>query len=91
MHERIRRFSLETETKDNTNWLRIQDNLRNILEDKMREDGYVPNLDCGVHWSPTYLPDIDKFKIKMSMYGVFVGRKKSCTAAVYYDDEVHAP
>ena len=89
MHERIRRFSESGVMKDSSNWQQVQDTQRNMLEDRMRSMGYIPHLDCDVHWTPCYDEEQDHFEFKISMYGVFVGRKQSETEAVYYENKVH--
>lgn len=90
MHEHIRRFKQEGEVRDSGDFVRLRDIYRNMLEDEMRSQGYVPQLDCGEHFSPEFDESNKRFSFKMTMYGVFVGKKRACDGAVaYYDGRVH--
>lgn len=89
MHERIRRFTQEGDL--GTDDFEKQKDLHRIyLEDRMRYDGYVPQLDCGLHWSTEYMVKSRTFKFKLTMYGIFVGKERAASNAVaYYDGKIH--
>lgn len=89
MHERIRRFSLDGVVSESSKRERVQDEVRKIVENQMRDEGYAPHLDCGMHWSVDYFPDSNNFGFKISLYGVFVGKERADTGAVYYAERVH--
>lgn len=90
MHENIRRFTETGLIRDDMDFIRLKDLHRINLEDRMRSDGYIPQLDCGLHWSTEYLPEEKCYGFKITMYGVFVGKKNACKEAIaYYDGKVH--
>lgn len=90
MHERVRAFSNEGIIKDDANFAKHKDQMRILLEDRMREEGVIPDLDKGLHWSTVYVQSERHYKFKITMFGVFVGREKANGGAVvYYDGRVH--
>jgi hypothetical protein len=90
MHEHIRRFTQDGRIRDNTDFIRLKDMMRINLEDRMRSDGYVPQLDCGLHWSTEYFPEDKCYGFKITLYGVYVGKKRACEDAIaYYEGKVH--
>jgi hypothetical protein len=43
----------------------------------MRDKGYAPCLDIDSTWESVYLPMKDEFEVTLSMYFVFVGKKRA--------------
>jgi len=91
MHERIRKFSIEgTRAEGEPSLFTLKDTVRIMLEDKMRMEGHIPNLDCGLHWSMDWTPEKEHYLFKMTIYGIFVGKERANgEALVYYDGKVH--
>lgn len=78
MHERIHRFGVEG-MLDDSSIPRLRAEYERLLLQDMEEEGYVPVLDLGTHWSTEYLSDSAKFQFRLTIYGIRVGREKACT------------
>lgn len=90
MHERVRSFSETGVIKDDASFIKIKDQMRILLEDRMREEGNIPDLDKGIHWSTLYIQEKRHYEFKITMFGVFVGRERANgKSVVYYDGKVH--
>ena len=72
-HKKIKRFGMDGKVQSSTAFARVQEMYTKLLEEKMREEGYVPRLDLGMEGTTTRRKSHYDFEI--SLYGSYVGRK----------------
>ena len=72
-HRKIKRFGMDGKVQSSTAFARVQGMYTKLIEDQMREEGYVPRLDLGMEWTTTRQKSHYEFEI--SLYGSYVGRK----------------
>lgn len=77
MHKTIKRFGLEGIVGDDADFPRLRSQYENMILKEMRESGYVPVLDLGPYWSTSFVKDKLSYQFILSVYGVYVGRKRS--------------
>jgi len=64
---------MDGKVQSSTAFSKVQEMYINLLEEKMRDAGYVPRLDLGMEWTTTRQKSHYDFEI--SLYGSYVGRK----------------
>ena len=64
---------MDGKVQSSTAFSKVQEMYINLLEEKMRDQGYVPRLDIGMEWTTTRHKSHYDFEI--SLYGSYVGRK----------------
>jgi hypothetical protein len=74
-HKSIKRFSLEGEIYDDSHIARLKDQYLSMITVSMRAEGYVPRYDIDTDWTIGY--NGKTFDFKISVYGVYVGKKKA--------------
>ena len=73
MHEDIMRFTREGEIRDDSDFIRIKDQLIRDIRNEMRDTGCVQILDLDPHWSTQYIEQNKRYSFKLSVYGIYVG------------------
>jgi hypothetical protein len=76
-HKPIKRFYLEGNIYDDSAIARLKIEYAKLLETEMKLSGYVPRLDINPDFTLNYNEKKQYFEFKLSIYGVFVGKKKS--------------
>jgi len=66
---------MDGKVMSSTAFSRVQSMYMKILEEQMREAGYVPRLELGMEWTTVRLKEHYEFEI--SVYGSYVGRKSA--------------
>jgi hypothetical protein len=74
-HRKITRFGLEGEIFDDAKIPKIKDQYINMVCNGMRNKGYVPRYDIDPDFTISY--NGKTFEFKLSVYGVYVGKKKA--------------
>lgn len=74
-HKNIKRFFLDGEIYDESMIPRMRQQYILMLETMMKSKGYLPRYDIDPDFTVLY--NNRTFEFKLSVYGVFVGRKKS--------------
>ena len=74
-HKNIKRFDLEGEIYDDSHIVRLKSEYIRMLENAMRNYGYVPRLDIDTDFTLRY--NGRTFDFRLSVYGVFVGKDKA--------------
>jgi hypothetical protein len=74
-HKNIKRFHLSGQIADDSIIPRAKEQYIEILKDSMRYKGYVIRYDIDPDFTLSYNGKI--FEFTLSVYGVFVGRKKA--------------
>lgn len=77
MHKNVKRYYLAGEVKDDKDFPRLRSQYEDMLLRDMREAGYIPVLDLGTFWSTEYNAIDEKYNFVLTLYGVYVGRKRS--------------
>jgi hypothetical protein len=76
-HKPVKRFSLDGIIKDEASIGRLRVEYVRLLNIEMRLNGYVPRLDINPDFTIYYNIDKDYFEFILSVYGVYIGKKKS--------------
>jgi hypothetical protein len=74
-HRKITKFGLEGEIFDDAKIPKIKDQYINMVCNGMRNKGYVPRYDIDPDFTISY--NGKTFEFKLSVYGVYVGKKKA--------------
>ena len=77
MHKKIERFGFDGQIKDDSAFPRLRAQYESLVVHQMRDDGYVPVLDLGPLWSTKYQVKTDLYEFDLTVYGVYVGRRKA--------------
>lgn len=78
MHKDIKRFPLDGRINDDSDFVRLRAQYETMILHNMRDSGYVPVLDLG----PLFSTRLDKdghYSFELTVYGIYVGRKKAWT------------
>lgn len=76
-HKPIKLFSLDGNIYDDSAILRLRAEYTHLLHTEMRLMGYVPRLDIAEDFTIEYIEDSKLFEFKLTIYAVYVGKKKS--------------
>lgn len=76
-HRPIKKFTLEGTIYDDAAIWRLKEAYLDLLNFQMRGCGYVTRLDMGTDFVIEYNERPETFSFKLSIYGVYVGKKKS--------------
>lgn len=76
-HKPIKRFGISGLIKDDSSIVRLRTEYSKLLDTEMRLAGYVPRLDLGEDFTIKYDHKKEYFEFKLSIYAVYVGKKKS--------------
>lgn len=76
-HKTVKKFSLDGNIHDESAIWRLKNEYLRLITMEMRLSGYVPRLDINPDFTIDYIEEKQYFEFKLSMYGVFVGKKKS--------------
>ena len=76
-HKPLKRFSLDGNIKDESAIGRLRGEYIRLLIIEMRLSGYVPRLDINPDFTTYYNKEKECFEFILSMYGIYVGKKKS--------------
>lgn len=74
-HKNIKRFTFDLQFKDSAVFVKKQDATIKMIQDHMRERGYVPVLDLGNYITVDYKDE--KFYYKISCHGIYLGRRQA--------------
>jgi hypothetical protein len=76
-HKPLKRFTLDGTIKDESAIGRLRNEYTRLLVIEMRLSGYVPRLDINPDFTIYYNEQKEYFEFILSMYGIYVGKKKS--------------
>lgn len=77
LHKNIRRFTIDGTVRDDSDFIRTRDTFELIIVRGMRDEGYVPVLGLGPSWSTEYNEEDGDYSFVLTMYGVYVGKRRS--------------
>jgi len=82
-HKKLNKFDLEGVVHDESAIPRLKLEYIRLLVSEMRLTGYVPRIDIDPDFTVDYNLKRRCFEFELSVYGIYVGRKKSeCILAV---------
>jgi hypothetical protein len=76
-HKPIKMFVLEGDIHSDSSLPRLRGEYKKLILTEMKTQGYVPRLDIDDDFTIQYSYKKKCFEFKLSIYGVFVGKKKS--------------
>lgn len=76
-HRPIKRFALDGVIQNDSKIGRLRSEYIRILSLEMKLSGYVPRLDIDPDFTIDYNVNGDSYNFELSIYGVYVGKKKS--------------
>jgi hypothetical protein len=77
LHRKIKQFAIEGQFLDDRIASGIKEINERVLDIQMRDMGYIRALDIDPAWTTEYNPIQDEWRFKMSIYGFYVGKRKS--------------
>jgi hypothetical protein len=76
-HKPIKRFHLDGNIHDDSAIARLRFEYQHLLVTEMKLSGYVPRVDISPDFTLNYNEKKQYFEFELSIYGVYVGKKKS--------------
>jgi hypothetical protein len=76
-HRPIKKFSLDGVIQEESALWRLKDEYIRLLESEMRISGYARRLDINADFTLNYNEQKNHFNFELTLYGVYVGKKKS--------------
>ena len=91
-HKAIKRFGLSGQIKDDADLMRLRFEYNKIILMQMRLSGYVPRIDIDTDFTLSYNHKSEYFEFELSIYGIYVGKKKSkCIIGVMGNQVLYLP
>lgn len=76
-HKPIKKFGLSGNIYDDADMVRLRMEYVKLVLMQMRLAGYVPKFDIDTDYTIQYNYDKQYFEFELSIYGIYVGKKKS--------------
>lgn len=76
-HKPIKKFGIGGIIKDDSSIVRLRSEYSRLVDAEMRAAGYVPRLDLSEDFTIKFNHTKEYFEFKLSVYAVYVGKKKS--------------
>lgn len=76
-HKPLKKFSLDGNIHDDSAIWRLKQEYTALLTTEMKIAGYVPRLDINADFTIEYNEQKEYFEFELSLYGVYVGKRKS--------------
>jgi hypothetical protein len=76
-HKPIKKFNLQGNIYDDSAIIRLRDEYGRLLTTEMKMLGYVPRIDIAQDFTIEYNEHKQYFEFELTLYGVYVGKKKS--------------
>ena len=76
-HRNIKKFSIDGEFLNDSLIPSTRAQYETLVVGDMRRKGYVPVLDLDTQWSTEYNEDGDRWFFALSVYGIYIGKKKA--------------
>ena len=74
-HKAIKRFQISVEFLDDADMIRVKNQYLNLLDNQMKDKGFVRVLDIDPAFSVEFTGETWKFLL--TVHGVYVGKRKS--------------
>jgi len=76
-HRPIKKFGFDGILGDDSRFASLRAQYETLIIRNMRDEGYVPVLDLDTLWSTSYDIKTHKYTFAISVFGIYVGRRKS--------------
>lgn len=76
-HKPLKRFGLEGTIYDDSAIWRLKIEYMRLIISEMRLSGYVPRIDIAPDFTMGYNEKSESFNFELSLYGIYVGKRKS--------------
>lgn len=76
-HKPLKRFGLEGQIYDDSAIWRLKIEYMRLMIAEMRLSGYVPRIDIAPDFTMSYNEKSESFNFELSLYGIYVGKRKS--------------
>ena len=76
-HKALKRFNLDGIIHDDSAIVRLREEYARLINTEMKLSGYVPRLDIAEDFTIEYNTEKQYFEFTLSIYGVYVGKRKS--------------
>lgn len=76
-HKPLKRFGLEGSIYDDSAIWRLKIEYMRLMISEMRLSGYVPRIDIAPDFTMSYNEKSQSFNFELSLYGIYVGKRKS--------------
>lgn len=77
MRKNIHNFTMSGIIGSDSHLIPAKEHYERLLTQQMRDSGYVPVLDMLPQVTTTYIEHKDQYSFSITMFGVFVGKKKA--------------
>jgi hypothetical protein len=77
MRKNIHNFTMSGVIKDDSLIIKSREHYEKTLVQQMRDGGYVPILDMLPQFNLKYVERTSQYAFILTMFGVFIGKKKS--------------
>jgi hypothetical protein len=77
MHKPIKKYTQEGFIRDDSDFIRLRGELERLIEQQMREEGYVPIYELASYWSTTRIEEKKCYSFKLTMYASYAGKVKA--------------
>lgn len=77
MHKPIKKYTHSGFIRDDSDFIRLRNELERLLEQQMRDEGYLPVYDLGTFWSTSYDIKNKRYEFKLTIYASFAGRARA--------------
>lgn len=77
MHRPIKKYTHEGFIRDDSDFIRLRDELERLLQQQMRDEGYVPVYELGSFWSTSRDAEKKRYTFKLTMYACYAGKSKA--------------
>ena len=74
MHKPIKKYTHEGFIRDDSDFIRLREELERLMEQQMRDEGYVPVYELGSYWTTERDPWNKRYSFKLTMYSSYAGR-----------------
>ena len=79
MRKTIHNFTMSGVIGDDSQIVLAREHYERTLIQQMRDGGYVPVLDMSPQFNINYIEHKNQYSFVLTMFGVFVGKKKALT------------
>ena len=76
-NKKIKDFTIEGEVADDKFIFGHREKMEKVLDDNMRDSGYVPHLDLDTNYRISYNIEKGTYEFSITGYAVYVGKKRS--------------
>jgi hypothetical protein len=77
MHKKIKKYTHSGFIRDDSDFIRLRSELERLMEQEMRDEGYVPIYELGSFWTTQREPMDKRYTFKLTMYASYAGKTKA--------------